>query len=250
MNSGKQNEYDFVLMFNGKKISELDPNSYDLIHAIYNNINDGNVVKAWKNHYKQKTDIMISINGIIKGISIKSGSKNSVHVEPLSSFCYFLENNGISLDIIDTYLYYHFGDGTFDGKGKNRVSSEEYKKSHQNDIDLFNKRVNNNKIVEKAIERFVITGTNSKYGIDAICLGIPNDYLWITKADIIKVLKYKINEYSTGIHFSSLFCQPQARNLNYNPLYEKKRFCVQVKWYSLFDDILLNMYLKNSSQDC
>ncbi len=62
MNSGKQNEYDFVLMFNGKKISELDPNSYDLIHAIYNNINDGNVVKAWKNHYKQKTDIMIKRN--------------------------------------------------------------------------------------------------------------------------------------------------------------------------------------------
>ena len=26
MNNGKQNEYDFVLMLNGKKVKELDPN--------------------------------------------------------------------------------------------------------------------------------------------------------------------------------------------------------------------------------
>ena len=245
MNNGKQNEFDFVLMLNGKKISELDPITYDLIHAIYNNISDNSIIKAWKNHYKQKTDVMISINGILKGISIKNGSRNSVHVEPLSSFCHFLEDNGIALNIIDIYLYYHFSDGTFDGKGQRRISTEEYKKNHQKEIDLFNKCINNNEMLEKAIERFVIRGTNSKYSIDAICYGKPNDYLWITKNDIIKILKYNLNEYSTGIHFSGLFCQSQAKNLNYNPLYEKKRYCVQVKWYSLFDDIILNMYLKN-----
>lgn len=27
----------------------------------------------------------------------------------------------------------------------------------------------------------------------------------------------------------------------YNPLYKKDRFCVQIKWYSLFDDIIFNM---------
>ena len=250
MNNGKQNEFDFVLMLNGKKISELDPNSYDLIHAVYNNIEDDNVIKAWKNHFKQKTDVMISINGIIKGISIKSGSRNSVHVEPLSSFCYFLENNGISLDIINSYLYYHFGDGTFDGNGSKRISGDEYKKHNQEELDLLNKKINNERMIEKAIERFVLIGNNSKYSIDAICYGVPSDYLWITKDDIVKVLKYKIHQYSTGVHFSSLFCQPQTRNINYNPLYENKRYCVQVKWYSLFDDIILNMYLSNTSQDC
>ncbi len=90
MNNGKQNEFDFVLMLNGKKVSSLDPNTYDLIHAIYNNIDDNCIIKSWKNHFKQKTDVMISIDGIIKGISIKNGSRNSVHVEPLSSFCFFL----------------------------------------------------------------------------------------------------------------------------------------------------------------
>ena len=244
MNYGKQNEFDFVLILNGKKIKNLDPNTYDLIHAIYNNIDDESTIKSWKNHFKQKTDVMISINGIIKGISIKSGSRNSVHVEPISSFCHFLETNGMPFNIINYYLYYHFGDGTIDGKGNKRISCDEYKKTHQKEIDLLNKTINKEKVIEKAIERFVIMGTNSKYSIDAICYGEANNYLWITKKDIIKILKYKMNEYSTGVHFSSLFCQPQTRNIICNPLYEKKRFCVQIKWYSLFDDIILNMYLK------
>ena len=48
----------------------------------------------------------------------------------------------------------------------------------------------------------------------------------------------KQNIYSTGVHFVNLFCHPMTRNLNYNPKYEKKRFCVQIKWYSIFDDIM------------
>lgn len=33
-------------------------------------------------------------------------------------------------------------------------------------------------------------------------------------------------------------CQPKNRCLNYNPLYEKDRYSVQIKWYSLNDDII------------
>ena len=125
MNNGRQNEYDFVLHFNGKKVKELDPNSYDLIHTIFNNISDETIIKSWKNHYKQKTDVMIKIDNIIKGISIKTGNKNSVHVEPLSSFVHFLQENGIPFNIIDMYLKYHFADGTLDGSGKTRKSSSD-----------------------------------------------------------------------------------------------------------------------------
>ena len=250
MNKGKQNEYDFVLMLNGKKVKELDPNSYDMIHAIFNNISDNSIIKSWKNHYKQKTDVMIKIDNIIKGISIKMGSKNSVHVEPLSSFIKFLENNGIPHNIIDMYLKYHFADGTNDGTGKNRMSAEEYKCNNKDDIELINNFFNKEKIIDKSIDRFILFGNNSKYSIDAICLGEANDYLWITRDDIVRVLKDRKLKKSIGVHFSNLFCQPQTRNLNYNSLYEKKRYCVQIKWYSLFDDIILNMYLKSLTHQC
>ena len=138
-----------------------------------------------------------------------------------------------------------YADGTKNGTGINRISSEEYKKNHKRDIEIINDFINDGKIIEKAVDRFILFGNNSKYSIDAICLGNPNDYLWITKKDIINILKLKPLTESTGVHFSSLFCQPQTRNLNYNPMYEKKRYCVQIKWYSLFDDIILNMYLNS-----
>lgn len=245
MNNGEKNEYDFVLIFNNKKISELDLISYNLIHSIYRDIDDNCIIKAWRNHYKQKTDIMLSINGIIKGLSIKMGSKNSVHIEPLSSFIKFLKENKIPKYIIDLYLKYHFADGTIDGKGDKRISSNEYKLAHENEIDLINLYFNSDELLNKVIDRFVTVGNNSQYSIDAICLGIPSDYIWITREDIVKILHYRLLLHSSGVHFSSLFCQPQTRNLNYNALYESKRYCVQIKWYSLYDDIVLNMYFKS-----
>ena len=112
---------------------------------------------------------------------------------------------------------------------------------HQKEIDEINNNFNNLELVKKAINRFVIQGRNSKYEIDAIIYGTTNDFLWIKKDDIYNFLLKKINVYSSGIHFSSLFCQPEDRCLNKNSKYENKRFIIQIKWYSLFDDIIKNM---------
>ena len=35
--------------------------------------------------------------------------------------------------------------------------------------------------------------------------------------------------------------QPKNRCLNYNTKYKKDRYCIQIKWYNLFDDIIENM---------
>ena len=48
-----------------------------------------------------------------------------------------------------------------------------------------------------------------------------------------EIIMSKISLYSTGIHFSRLFCQPMTRNLNNNPFYECKRHVVQIKWYQI-----------------
>jgi len=49
--------------------------------------------------------------------------------------------------------------------------------------------------------------------------------------------------YSTAIYFGPLICQPKNRCLNYNSKYEKDRFCIQIKWYSIFNNILENSSL-------
>ena len=241
--TGKNNEYEFVKYLNGKRISELNPMFRDLIDELFPNQPPNSTIKSWKNHYKEKSDIFIKINGKMKGVSIKKGYKNSVHVERISDFIHFLIENNIDREIVIEYLKYHYADGSTNGKGIKRLSVEEYKKDNQSKIDKINKVLNDEKIIKKAINRFVTRGKNTDYFISAIIYGEVDDFIWATKEQIEEIILSKKDVYSSAVHFGALTCQPKNRCLNYNPLYEKDRFCVQIKWYNIFDDII--EYLSN-----
>lgn len=247
--NGYENEYEFVKYLNGRKIKELHPLIRKVIDYLYPKNNEETIIKCWKNHTRQKTDIFIKVNGIMKEIGIKKGSRNSVHVERISDFIHFLIENKVSREGVIEYLKYHYADGTTNGKGKLRQSVEKYKQENQDKIDMLNKELNNKKLVEKAIERFVLKGNNSNYQIDAIIIGTISDFVWASKENIKNIILSKMDTYSTAVHFGCLTCQPKNRCLNYNPLYEKDRFCVQIKWYSLFDDIISMMNTKEVSKN-
>ena len=243
--AGKENEYEFVKNLNNKKISELNPLLYSLLESLFPEESKNSVIKCWLNHYPQKTDILIKVNSCIKGVSIKFGSKNSVHVEPITEFVHFLIDNNVSKESVIEYLKYHYADGTTNGKGVERITAAEYKKNHQKEIDKINQELNNLELLKKAINRFVIQGNNSDFKIDALVYGSVNDFLWLSRDEIMEILLREKNNYSTGVHFSNLFVQPKNRCLNHNLKYEKNRYCVQIKWYGLFDDIMKNYYYEN-----
>lgn len=236
--NGYINELYFVNYLNGKKVKNLNIMFLELIENLFKNINKEDIIKSWKNPFSQKTDIFIKINNEIKRISIKSGIKNSIHVEPISEFIHFLIDNKIEKKYIISYLKYHYADGTTNGSGIKRISANEYKKTNQKEIDLLNKRLNNKDLINKVIERFILKGNNDIHLVDALIYGFYNDFIYITKDEIKEIVNNKMNLYSTGVHFGPLSCQPLNRCLNYNPKYEKSRYCIQIKWYSLFDDIL------------
>lgn len=239
--TGNENEYKFVEYLNEKKIKDLNPLLKEFIKELFPLENENSLITSWKNHYKQKADIFVKINDNIKGISIKKGIKNSIHVESISEFIHFLIENKIEKEIIIEYLKYHYADGTTNGTGKTRISIEEYKKENQKNIDKINNAFNNEELIIKIIERFITKGRNSKYPVSAIIHGEVNDFIWITTKDIEKIILAKKDIYSTAVHFGPITCQPKNRCLNYNPLYEKDRFCLQAKWYNLSDDIIENM---------
>ena len=241
--TGKNNEYEFVKYLNGKRISELNPMFRELIDELFPNQQPNSIIKSWKNHYKEKSDIFIKINEKMKGVSIKKGYKNSVHVERISDFIHFLIENNVDREIVIEYLKYHYADGSTNGKGNKRISVEEYKKENQSKIDKINKVLNDEKIIKKAINRFITRGKNTDYFISAIIYGEVDDFIWATKEQIEEIILSKKDVYSSAVHFGALTCQPKNRCLNYNPLYEKDRFCVQIKWYNIFDDII--EYLSN-----
>ena len=246
--NGKENEYEFVKNLNNKKIKYLNPLLYSLLKYLFPNESEEAIIKCWLNHYPQKTDVLIKVNSHIRGISLKIGNKNSIHVEHITEFIQFLTENNVSQESIIEYLKYHYADGTTNGSGIKRIGVVDYKKEHQKEIDKINQELNNIELLKNAINRFVLQGNNSDFKIDAIVYGSVNDFLWLSKEDILDVLLRKRNNYSTGVHFSNLFVQPQNRCLNYNPKYENTRNNVQIKWYGLFDDIMENLYYKNNTK--
>ena len=217
--SGINNEIEFVNYLNNKKIFELNPMFYSFIKDLFIDLNNEYIITCWKNTKPQKTDIFICINNTTKNISIKKGIKNSVHLERISDFVHFLIENNIDREIIIEYLKYQYADGTTNGTGKIRLSAIEYKKSYQNKIDLINKHFNKKDIIENAINRFILKSKNSDEEIDAIIYGIVEDFIWIKSEDIKKTIISKKDEYSTGVHFSSLTIQPMNRCLSKNIKY-------------------------------
>lgn len=239
--NGFQNENDFVNKLHNKKIKDLDYNLQLFIEDIFGNTNQNIKIFCYKNALPQKYDILIECKGVTKRISIKKGIKNSVHTEPISELIHFLIENKMPKELVIEFLKYHYADGTTNGTGKNRLSTDEYKKQNQPIIDEINKFLNSDSMLKKSIDRFIILGRNSKENVDAIIYGVPEDFIWILKNDIYKILLKKKDNYSSAIHFSSLTYQPLNRCLNYNPKYEKCRYISQIKWYNISDDIIENM---------
>jgi len=244
--SGIYNEVEFVKYLNGKKIKQLNPMFLAFIEDLYGKIDFNDVIKCTKNQNPEKADIFISINNIKKEISIKKGVKNSVHVEGISSFIHFLIDNNVKKDAIIEYLKYQYADGTTNGSGEIRLSALEHKKNNQDKIDLINKEINNEKLLLKAIIRFILEGKDKNSKVDALIYGVVDDFIWIKSEDIIKIILSKKDCYSTAVHFGPLTCQPLDRCLNNNPLLESKRFCIQIKWYNLCDDIIEIMNLNSN----
>lgn len=187
---------------------------------------------------KRKADIYIKINNYVRGISIKKGVKNSVHVEHIDDFVSLLRRIGVDTTIINEFLKYHYADGTINGKGKHRISSTEYRNDYQAKVDMINEAINKNENIDEFIDRFVLKGNRAAYEVDAIIYGVIDDFIWITRNEIKYIIKKHLHDNIGALHISCLTIQPMGRNLNYNPKYEYTRRHVQLKWYNLADQII------------
>lgn len=243
--NGFENEEMFAKHLDGKRIKDLYPNYQDMIIDLFGYVNFNSILSCWVDHNRKKYDIIIKLDGKYRRLSIKKGINNSVHAERISSFIHFLIENHVPRDIIIKYLKYHYSDGSTNGKGNKRISSMEYKDLYPDDIRDLNLCFSNKVLLEKCIYRFVLQGTNSSVPIDGLIYGVVDDFLYISRRNILKILLKHADNYHNGVSFSDLFCQAKAKNLNNNPKYEKDRFCIQIKWFNIFDCILENMYDNN-----
>lgn len=241
-NYGFQNEYDFVELFNNKYLYELDDNSQTFLKELFGDVIDSNEkIKSWKNKMVQKTDIFIKYKNHIKNISLKCGNSNSMHGESIEDFKRYLEQLKIPYNTIEKYVSYHYGYAR-DGDGNiyfsKSLSSEEYKKIYQKEIDIFNKSINKTRIIVDMIDRFIVRGRNSDYDIDALVCGRINDYVWIMKYDLYDLILSKRSLEYTSPHIACITIGPKKRNLNRDSKNAKDRYIVCLRWNFIKEDII------------
>jgi len=237
MKNGYLVELTFVNYLNDKLYKQTNPLFQDLLKTLYPRIKENDKIIAYKYGKYAKADIVIIVRGKRKGISIKTGSKNSVHLGNIDKFTKFLLSNGYTkTDELKRYLY---SDGTNNNTGKIRLTVDEYKCFNLREIEDINDEID--KIRKKLIMRFLIkTDINYKVEVDAFIYGYVNDFLWATKDEVVDFLCEKKLE-SSGVHVSSLFLQNWDKNIKRNDKYEYCRNYIQIKWYSLLGDLIFIM---------
>ncbi len=235
--SGFKNETDIITCLSNKKFEELNDNLKRFILFLFPQVKENDLIKCYNGKARQKPDIVIDIKGVIKRISVKKGNGNSVHQEEISLFMNFLTTLDIPEDVKIELLKYHWGDGTTDGSGENRISSAEYKKEHKNEMQLINKELNKKSILIKLITRILFKGSNDDGDeADAIYYGDINEGHWADKDEIINYIinnNFNLN----SLHFGPLTYQAWNRCLNFNPKTENRRYIMQVKWGSIEKDL-------------
>lgn len=239
MTNGYENEVQFIECLDNKKYEELNPLMQDLIKCLYPTIKSKDIIYATKYGRYAKTDIVVSVRNKKRGISLKSGYKNSVHIEPIDVFKKFLLKNNISKEVIESLYYCIYSDGTTNNTGAKRVSNAEYIDKHPREIQKLNEVLN--LLRQKLIKRFLIE-TDTKYKVQPAIFvhGNINDFIWATSEEVTDFLENEVIS-SKSLHSSKLYIQCWNKNLKKNPKYEYCRNYIQIKWFSMYDDIIAIM---------
>lgn len=247
-NNGLQNELDIVNVLDGKTYKELPEFWQAKMRQLYRIISDDDKIECYKCVHDQKSDISIKVGTYKWNISIKSGGYVSVHEERISTFVGFLRSLGINEKLLDTLKLYHYGDGTLDGTGDVHKDLDTIKKEMCNEIEAFNKAVNEPEILYRIIMRFICCGTPIQRSyVTHIYYGNHEDGMMLNAKTIVEYICSGYASNLTSIHFGPFIYTPGYRGLENFDKNNVRRYYIKIKWPSLIRDMreAKEWYFKN-----
>ena len=238
MNNGFKNEHDIVKAINRKQYKDLSNYMKDIIKCIFKNVEDEDYLYARICERTSKPDISIIWKDEISYISIKSGTSDSIHFEKINQFVSFLESKNVSKETIETILLFHYGDGTIDGTGEQRLWFNDLFPMMSKKIQKANCEINKSGVVEELIDRFLFDGIETKrISVDYILFGDKNYGLICGKNNIKKFIFRKSYAYISTLHVGPFTIHPFLRDVNRVSKNIYKREYLQVKWHYMLSDL-------------
>lgn len=237
-NHGFLREDEMVYHLNNRKIKDLSNNLYHMMQELYGVLDEDEIVTCYKTDDFIKPDFVIVYGGKEKYVSMKSGRSEIVHSENIKTFILFLRSLGVSKETQKTVLYYHYGDGTLDGSGKERYDYDKLRYLLHDRIAKANKEFQDIDLIMKVIERCVLFGTKKNaIRIDGLYHGDFEFGTVATTKQIIKHLKRKNWDYLQNLHIGPLQLRPHARYVGTEIKNEKRRQTIECYWTNLLSDI-------------
>ena len=253
--NGFQLENILVDELNNNFYSNLNQNLKNLISNIFDNDDFLNhQIYSQKYGLGSKPDIFIEINGVKKNLSLKKGSGNSIHQEPLELFIKHLEETiELPSQIKDDLRLYIWGDGSLEGSGNlnhnKRYSSNEFASVFPETIERLRNFFSPGPALENLIKRFAITGVSTSENVDFI-VHTKNNYIencaFISSDKFIKyansnTYKNYTQNYRQALPLGiALSLQAWNRNISYKPDKENRRGHIQLKITKVGDEIINN----------
>ena len=238
-NKGQLLETKIVQLLNENKVEKLPQNLKDLVQFIFPNCQDNDIVRAEVIEGTMKPDFSITVGEETHYISMKSGVNNIVHQEYIKNYIRILRGYGFSETILRAVLFFQYGDGTYNGTGKERMSYATLRKKLEKAFVLANEELNKNrKAVIELVDRFLFKGSHEEYiAADYIYHGDTNSGTIVSRSQIMKHLEYRDWNFLEALHIGPILFRPHARYYKTDIKKESYRARVEFYWPNFLNDL-------------
>ena len=238
-NIGFFKEEEMVLLLNGKTYDELSNNGKHLIREMFGHVEGNALIQAELVGDYMKPDFSVTCGEETHYVSMKSGGSDIVHQEYIKNFVMYLRDQGIPNRVLRTLLYYHYGDGTIDGSGAERMPYQEIAHKLAKDIQYANEVLNESKeFVLGFIRRALWKGAKEEnIEADYIYHGNADYGVLVSKIQLEKHSKRRTWDYMENLHIGPILMRPHARYVGREVKRQKSRERIEFYWPHLSADL-------------
>lgn len=238
-NNGIEKEQEFVYSLNNKKYGELSNNLRHMIKQIFGFLSDDEIIKSELIPHYQKADFSITVKGITKTISLKTGRTTVVHSEYFKTLIPFLKKMGVSEELTNFIQFYCHRDGTIDGTGDDDISYIDMKIKYKSEIDKFNSEMIKNKLlVKELIKRCLFNGTeNNVIKADYVYFGTINFGSLVSEMQVMKHIERRKWAFMDNPHIGPLQFKSHYHGKQEDEHRQKQKYECVFWWANLGPDI-------------
>jgi hypothetical protein len=236
MNSGLDNEKEILAALDQKETGTLKGPLKELVNFLYPQ--QTGLLFCKKAALHEKTDLILTLHDIPRYLSIKSGKAISVHEESLTTLIPFFRSLSIPEHILKTIVYFHYGDGTLDGSGPTRFTSNDLRRVCNSYFKEATQVLSDRRLMEPFFERFVFRGIDPNgHEVDALYYGDTKRGIYASREEILSSFFYFPYRHTGTINLGPLTYQPAVRNFYGYGEEEKRRNEAEIKWRGLYFDL-------------